>query len=245
MNDLIDRYLDGELTEEEARTLLAQLARDPELAADLRAMEAALAVDRSVDARPAPGFADAVMDRIAALDAAVDVHPLAASRAPAGDPVPLRREGRAAWTAGSRWALAALLVLAVGLGAVLARLGLPQAPGAAERGGGLAADGDRAAPTAVHDAADPGPLTLVRLIHVPEGEAPARVAVAGTFNDWSTVVNPLRREDGVWTTVLLLPPGTYEYMFVEDDERWVTDRFAVGTRDDGFGRENAVLDVSM
>ena len=44
---------------------------------------------------------------------------------------------------------------------------------------------------------------------------------------------------------LVLPPDSYEYMFVEDGERWVTDPLAPQTRDDGFGRMNAVLDLTM
>jgi hypothetical protein len=34
-------------------------------------------------------------------------------------------------------------------------------------------------------------------------------------------------------------------MFIEDGQRWVTDPLAAQTRDDGFGRENAVLDLTM
>ena len=53
------------------------------------------------------------------------------------------------------------------------------------------------------------------------------------------------RRGGVWVVPLLLPPETYEYMFVEDGQRWVTDPLAVQTRDDGFGTENAVLDLEI
>jgi hypothetical protein len=55
----------------------------------------------------------------------------------------------------------------------------------------------------------------------------------------------MERTGDVWTAQLVLPPGTYEYMFVENGENWVTDPLALQTRDDGFGRKNAVLDVSI
>jgi hypothetical protein len=45
--------------------------------------------------------------------------------------------------------------------------------------------------------------------------------------------------------MLALPPGDYEYMFVVDDGQWVTDPLAVETRDDGFGGQNAVLEVDL
>ena len=55
----------------------------------------------------------------------------------------------------------------------------------------------------------------------------------------------LQKQNGVWVTMLVLAPGTYEYMFVEDEEQWMTDPLALRTRDDGFGGLNAVLDVEL
>ncbi len=49
------------------------------------------------------------------------------------------------------------------------------------------------------------------------------VALAGSFNDWSTTANPMvREEDGTWSTVLRLAKGTHEYKFVVDGQ-WLTD----------------------
>jgi hypothetical protein len=39
-----------------------------------------------------------------------------------------------------------------------------------------------------------------------------------------------------------LPPGMYEYMFVVDG-KWITDPAADERRDDGFGRQNALLRI--
>lgn len=115
--------------------------------------------------------------------------------------------------------------------------------------GGLRLGGDRTEPlgdpTAGATAIGPQ-LHSVRLVYVPSGDRPVdEVHVAGDFNAWDRGNTPLRRVDGVWTTTLVLPPGDYEYMFVENGERWVTDPLAARTRADGFGGSNAVLDVGV
>jgi 1,4-alpha-glucan branching enzyme len=71
------------------------------------------------------------------------------------------------------------------------------------------------------------------------------VHVVGSFNDWRTGTIPLedRDHDGVWRATVVLPTGTYEYMFVVDGERWVTDRLADRLIEDDFGRENSILIV--
>jgi hypothetical protein len=89
-------------------------------------------------------------------------------------------------------------------------------------------------------------LHTVRLVYVPEeGQDPDRVHVAGDFNAWDDASTPLRRVGDVWTTTLVLPPGEYEYMFVENGDRWVSDPLALRERPDGFGGTNAVLDVGV
>ncbi|HYK82747.1 MAG TPA: glycogen-binding domain-containing protein [Gemmatimonadales bacterium] len=71
------------------------------------------------------------------------------------------------------------------------------------------------------------------------------VHVVGSFNDWRTGTIALedRDHDGVWRTVVVLPAGTYEYMFVVDGERWVPDRLAERQVADEFGRENSIVIV--
>ncbi len=86
-------------------------------------------------------------------------------------------------------------------------------------------------------------MRYVRLAYVPTDPSVEKVTVVGSFNNWDPDATPLRRQDGVWSTILVLAPGSYEYMFFENGARWVTDPLAVQTRDDGFGGANAVLDV--
>src|SRR2546425_678954 len=71
------------------------------------------------------------------------------------------------------------------------------------------------------------------------------VHVVGSFNDWRTGSIPLEDQDhdGVWRTVIVLPAGAYEYMFVVDGERWVPDRLAERSVEDDFGGENSILIV--
>ncbi len=74
----------------------------------------------------------------------------------------------------------------------------------------------------------------------PEAES---VAIAGDFNGWNPGLTPLRRSsNGLWTFTIPLKPGRYQYMFSVDG-RWVTDPLASEFSPDGFGDENAVLDV--
>ena len=70
------------------------------------------------------------------------------------------------------------------------------------------------------------------------------VALAGSFNHWSTSEHPLARDGsrGLWTLVVALPPGEHLFMYVVDGT-WVTPPAAEGYADDGFGGRNGVVVV--
>ena len=72
-----------------------------------------------------------------------------------------------------------------------------------------------------------------------------KVNIAGSFNNWSMTADPLydREGTGMWTIVLPLPPGAYEYKFVIDGEEWIPDPANPTTTDDGFGGYNSVIKV--
>lgn len=71
----------------------------------------------------------------------------------------------------------------------------------------------------------------------------AAVHVAGCFNEWSPVANPLRRGfGGRWTTEATLAPGSYEYCFVVDG-RWILDPANHVSVENPFGGRNSVLVV--
>src|SRR5438132_11007918 len=71
------------------------------------------------------------------------------------------------------------------------------------------------------------------------------VHVVGTFNDWrpGSIALEDQDHDGVWRATVVLPAGTYEYMFVVDGERWVPDHLAERLVADDFGRENSIVIV--
>jgi len=85
---------------------------------------------------------------------------------------------------------------------------------------------------------------FVRLVLLQPGAH--SVAVAGDFNGWNPGQTKLERsEGGMWTATISLKPGRYQYMFVVDGKQWIADPLAGEASGDGFGAENAVLDVSI
>jgi hypothetical protein len=239
MDELIQKYLDGDLTDEEAAVLTRALAEDPELEAELRAFEQSLALaSANVERDPSPTFTDEVMDRVAASHA---------GSAAAGKQRPSRaRRGAGpsrAWWPRLAWAAGFAVVFVFGY--VTARWSgpestSPESPVTLES----AAGSGRLARVAEAQTIAPAPLRLVRLVYVAPDENIERVTVAGTFNGWDPERTEMRREGGAWVLQMVLPPQTYEYMFVENGEQWVTDPLASQTRDDGFGQKNAVLDLT-
>ncbi|MCS7083172.1 MAG: hypothetical protein N2561_08695 [Bacteroidetes bacterium] len=212
--DRICALLEGMLSEAEEATLFAELARDARLRARFRS---ALWAHRILRERPqAPAdFTERVMARL----------PLKSPKAsPEGIGARLRRWWEEAWLPRPvlwRPAWAAAGILAIGL-ALFVGAFWPW----------RSAERPEARPEVLH---------RVRLA-VPVGPA-ERVAVAGTFNNWSTEAWLLEDPDGdgIWTGEILLPPGRYEYMIVVDGERWMPDPAAPAFVEDGFGRRNALL----
>ena len=73
------------------------------------------------------------------------------------------------------------------------------------------------------------------------------VALAGSFNSWSTSTHRLARNGsgGVWMCVVDLPPGEYTFMYVADGTRWITPPLAEYYVDDGFGSKNGAVVVAV
>ncbi len=71
-----------------------------------------------------------------------------------------------------------------------------------------------------------------------------RVSIAGSFNRWNPDQDRLIGPDrhGIWTVVLPLSAGRYEYHFVVDGKEWVLDP-SVPSVDDGLGDRNSVFVV--
>lgn len=80
------------------------------------------------------------------------------------------------------------------------------------------------------------------LFYSPAAES---VHLVGSFNHWQ-VEEPSRlvNLDGVWCLTIPLKPGQYEYMFLVDGKKWVTDPLSMYFYSDGFGHKNSVVEVS-
>jgi hypothetical protein len=80
-------------------------------------------------------------------------------------------------------------------------------------------------------------------IHIEFAHATAStVAIAGSFNGWRPEPAQLVAK-GKWAKELLLPPGTYEYLFVADGS-WLPDPRAKGAAPNPFGGVNSLLTVT-
>ena len=95
-------------------------------------------------------------------------------------------------------------------------------------------------PTSLQTAA-PSQVVYVRVALLnPDAQS---VTITGDFNHWDTQGIPLRKaSNGLWTLTMPLKPGRYQYLY-RVDGKWVTDPLASEFSPDGFGSENAVLDV--
>lgn len=218
-DELISRFLDGDVDP----ASLAELESNPRFAAGLRR---AARVQQELRALPAstPDPGARLTGRIMrALPDAPDGTPhrstLSWLRRPLAVP---------AWGV----ALAALVLLAAGI--YLARGG----------------DRERRAPlpTAlapqtpeVQAASCPGEVLVRFVLKAPNAR---QVQLVGDFNAWSVEATPLADADGngIWTVVVPLRAGRYQYKFVVDGD-WTVDPDAPAYLPDGFGGRNALLAI--
>jgi len=231
METLLARYFDGDLDEREARDFLEKVESDPRLENELRAYERLLALGKELPTPEVPtGFTERVMAEVNAERYLERIR--------------TRLSGfRIQW---APLAVAAAAVVLAYIGGWLVGHSPRMVPGTTEdpRVARRAVTYDFPHIAGQAPATDSG-LQYVTLSYAPADPSVEQVTIAGSFNNWDPNATPMRRKNGVWVTILLLPPGSHEYMFVENNQRWVTDPLAVKTRDDGFGGTNAVLDVAL
>ena len=217
---LVQRFVDQELSAEERVRLVARLGRDEGLRQRAIELEQ-LVLDVSRLPRPAvpDQFVANVMERTASA------------------PSIWRKLADTLWAPRDlQWNLASAvagLALLVAGSIVGGRLAFPPAPPASSP--------SAAAAQASASAGDP-PTVLVRLVILQPGAQ--MVQVAGDFNGWNPARTSLEQiSSGAWAVTIPLKPGRYEYMFVVNGQQWIADPFAAEQNDDGFGSRNAVLDV--
>jgi 1,4-alpha-glucan branching enzyme len=92
-------------------------------------------------------------------------------------------------------------------------------------------------------AAAPPKATKRRVTFKLEAPEAREVRLSGSFNDWSYEDKPLKKEvNGVWKTLVMLAPGTYEYRFVVDGQ-WRDDPECPLRVQNPFGSQNCVVRV--
>jgi 1,4-alpha-glucan branching enzyme len=70
-----------------------------------------------------------------------------------------------------------------------------------------------------------------------------KVCLIGDFNRWDLKAHPMRKnEKGVWTKLITVSPGRYEYRFYADGQ-WLNDPNNPLRCENCFGTENNVLVV--
>ncbi len=217
------RYLDREMSTSEEAAFLARL--DEAERAELHATGAALSALERLPRIAAPaGLADRVMAEIVPPR---QRRQSALARLRAW----MERRPLLGWEfAGGALAASALFV-------VLAPLSLPPA-------------GDALPQTALSSS------SFTQAAHAPAGEsnalrfslyAPqaASVALVGDFNGWGSMSELSLKPagNGMWSVIIPLPSGRYQYAFLVDGQRWVTDPRAEQHVSDDFGRQNAVVTI--
>jgi 1,4-alpha-glucan branching enzyme len=72
-----------------------------------------------------------------------------------------------------------------------------------------------------------------------------KVNIVGDFNNWSKLADPMydTGREGLWTLLIALPAGRYEYKFLVDGERWMPDPGNPKRVKDGFDGYNSVVIV--
>jgi chromosome segregation ATPase len=71
-----------------------------------------------------------------------------------------------------------------------------------------------------------------------------QVYLAGDFTRWREAAIPMQKgRDGVWTTTIDLPPGTYNYLFIVDRE-WCVDPECPTKAPNQFGGQNSIRRIA-
>lgn len=233
------QYVDGELSPEEEKQALHEIAEDDELRSMLRfeqrLNETASATPLQPEATAVPeGFSDRVMQAVYGMDEAGSPAPGFAGRLQAWYRklwIPKQIQWRPVYV----FAIAVMLLFSLGYPLyMLQDTGSEHSLAGSERAG-LDDSVQQVSSGSVGDE------VVLRFFYIDE-EAHS-VSVAGDFNDWEPVELTPQEVNGeqVWTGYVSVKRGEHRYMFVKNGEQWVTDPLAPVHRDDGFGNKNAVI----
>jgi hypothetical protein len=91
----------------------------------------------------------------------------------------------------------------------------------------------------------PQPSPIIHTRFIVKAPQARMVSLAGDFNNWRRDELRLIKAEAedVWTVTVPLKPGRYKYMFIVDGQTWQTDPLAESYEQDGFGHQNAVVEI--
>lgn len=70
------------------------------------------------------------------------------------------------------------------------------------------------------------------------------VALVGEFNQWNPAAKPMKRDPGgLWSVKIRLAPGSYQYKFVINGERWEEDPLNQHRMMNEHGTHNSIREV--
>lgn len=235
-DELLRKYLEGDLGPEEDRKALHTIADDPEMRAMLR-FEQKLS-DRlnnetltfNPDLVP-EGFSDRVMNKIEQPAESFDEVSLWSK---------IKNSYQQLWTPTTiQWRPAyGFVVGLLVLGSLLYPLLLNYNKGHGQLAQNIT---DANIGDSVQQVSTGVNKVLLRFVYLDKNAK--SVAVAGDFSNWKMVKLSKQTVNGqqVWTGLVSMSRGEHNYMFVKNGTKWVTDPLAPVQRDDGFGNKNAVI----
>ncbi|MDH4086070.1 MAG: isoamylase early set domain-containing protein [Nitrospira sp.] len=72
------------------------------------------------------------------------------------------------------------------------------------------------------------------------------VVLVGDFNQWNSSIRPMKRDaGGLWKVKVLLAPGSYQYKFVVNGERWEEDPLNLHRVMNEHGTFNSIRNVGI
>ncbi|HKK46812.1 MAG TPA: glycogen-binding domain-containing protein [Balneolaceae bacterium] len=234
--ELLRRYLDGDLSPSEEQEALHIFADDPEMRSMLRFEQMlsrqlgqnALSFDK---VKVPEGFSDRVMHRIEQTQEAPNKEHIFDK---------IREWYRQLWVPKQiQWRPAYAFIVAL---LVMVSLSYPLYLG---QSGKMQQTSQNTTQTKMGDSVQEVSArvdqVMLRFVYI-DGDANS-VAVAGDFSNWKPVQLDKHMVNGkeVWTGLVSMSRGEHDYMFIENGTKWVTDPLAPVTRDDGFGNKNAVI----
>jgi hypothetical protein len=233
---LLQQYLDGELAPEEEKTALHEIAEDEELRSMLRfehqLNEALIGEPFEIQGQTVPeGFSDRVMEQVVQKEQSHSPDLVERLQAWYRD---LWMPREIQWRPVYAFVIALLVLLSFSYPLYMVQ----NVDNSTET---MASDATTNLDDSVQQVASNGDEVMLRFVYIDE-EANS-VAVAGDFSDWEPIEMTRQEVNGeqVWTGLVSMPRGEHNYMFVKNNEQWVTDPLASVHRDDGFGNKNAVI----